>query len=130
MTTLLVAMMQAAPGANNLHIQVVGSPAPISVAFKKDRDDFLVIAASHPLASRSPYCWLPDSAEARSGGDPLDWGAKVESFERIRREYEFVGTIVGVAEKLGVHRRMVREANRKRDAETRRETDPPGANPS
>jgi transposase len=36
---------------------------------------------------------------------------KVEVFERIRREYEFgVGTIAGVSRKLGVHRRMVREA--------------------
>jgi transposase len=35
----------------------------------------------------------------------------VELFETIRREYEFgVGTIAGVARKLGVHRRMVREA--------------------
>jgi hypothetical protein len=35
----------------------------------------------------------------------------VELFEQIRREYEFgVGTIAGVAKKLGVHRRMVREA--------------------
>jgi hypothetical protein len=34
--------------------------------------------------------------------------AKVELFEQIRREYEFgVGTIKGVATKLGVHRRMV-----------------------
>jgi transposase len=41
----------------------------------------------------------------------LDWRAKVELFEQIRREYEFgVGSIVGVATKLGVHRRMVREA--------------------
>ena len=32
-------------------------------------------------------------------------------FEEIRREYEFgVGTIAGVAKKLKVHRRMVREA--------------------
>lgn len=37
--------------------------------------------------------------------------AKVELFERIRREYEFgVGTIQGVARCLGVHRRMVRQA--------------------
>src|SRR5271166_2650819 len=37
--------------------------------------------------------------------------AKVELFEQIRREYEFgVGTIKGVAEKLRVHRRMVRQA--------------------
>jgi len=41
----------------------------------------------------------------------LDWRAKVELFEEIRREYEFgIGTIVGVAKKLKVHRRMVREA--------------------
>jgi transposase len=37
--------------------------------------------------------------------------ASVELFEGIRREYEFgVGTIQGVARKLGVHRRLVREA--------------------
>lgn len=41
----------------------------------------------------------------------MDWRAKVELFEQIRREYEFgAGTIRGVARKLGVHRRMVREA--------------------
>jgi transposase len=35
----------------------------------------------------------------------------VELFEEIRREYEFgIGTIAGVAKKLKVHRRMVREA--------------------
>ena len=35
----------------------------------------------------------------------------MELFEAIRREYQFgVGTIKGVARKLGVHRRMVREA--------------------
>ena len=40
----------------------------------------------------------------------MDWRAKVELFEEIRREYEFgVGTIAGVAKKLKVHRRMVRE---------------------
>src|SRR6476469_7439280 len=37
--------------------------------------------------------------------------ATVELFEAIRREYEFgIGTIQGVARKLGVHRRLVREA--------------------
>ena len=37
--------------------------------------------------------------------------AKVELFEQIRREDEFgVGTVKGVARKLGVHRRMVRQA--------------------
>src|SRR5262249_34043066 len=37
--------------------------------------------------------------------------ATVDLFEAIRREYEFgVGTIQGVARKLGVHRRLVREA--------------------
>jgi len=41
----------------------------------------------------------------------VDWRAKVEQFEQLRREYEFgVGTIQGVARKFGVHRRMVREA--------------------
>ncbi len=41
----------------------------------------------------------------------MDWRAKVELFEEIRREYEFgVGTIAGIAKKLKVHRRMVREA--------------------
>jgi predicted regulator of amino acid metabolism with ACT domain len=41
----------------------------------------------------------------------LDWRAKVELFEQIRREFEFgVGTIAGVAKKVGVDRRMVREA--------------------
>lgn len=41
----------------------------------------------------------------------VDWRAKVELFEEIRREYEFgAGTVLGVAKKLGVHRRMVREA--------------------
>jgi hypothetical protein len=41
----------------------------------------------------------------------LDWRAKVVLFEQIRRKYEFgVGTIAGVAQKLGVHRRIVREA--------------------
>lgn len=35
----------------------------------------------------------------------------MELFEEIRREYEFgVGSIAGAAKKLGVHRRMVREA--------------------
>ena len=37
--------------------------------------------------------------------------SKVELYEQIRREYAHgVGTIKGVAKKLGVHRRMVREA--------------------
>jgi hypothetical protein len=40
----------------------------------------------------------------------LDSRAKVELFDRIRREYEYgEGTIKGVARKLGIHRRMVRE---------------------
>jgi hypothetical protein len=43
--------------------------------------------------------------------EPVDRRLKVELFEEIRREYEFgVGTIQGVAQKLGVHRRMVRQA--------------------
>src|SRR3954451_17508876 len=52
-----------------------------------------------------------DAGESPQRRDSLDWRAKVELFEEIRREYEFgVGTIAGVAKKLKVHRRMVREA--------------------
>ena len=41
----------------------------------------------------------------------MDRRTKVELFEQIRREYEFgVGTIQGVASRLGIHRRMVRQA--------------------
>jgi hypothetical protein len=37
--------------------------------------------------------------------------ANLELFEQIRREYEFgVGTVLGVARRLGLHRRMVRQA--------------------
>ena len=43
--------------------------------------------------------------------ETVNWRAKVELFEEIRHEYEFgVGTVLGVAKQLGVHRRMVREA--------------------
>jgi hypothetical protein len=57
----------------------------------------------------------------------MEWRAKVELFEKIRREYEFgIGTISGVAHKLGVHRRMIRQAladarppERKRPARSR-----------
>ena len=43
----------------------------------------------------------------------MEWSAKVELYEQLRREYEFgIGTIRGVARKFGVHRRMVREAAR------------------
>lgn len=41
----------------------------------------------------------------------MDWSAKVELFEQLRREYEFgIGSIRGVARKFGVHRRQVRQA--------------------
>jgi transposase len=41
----------------------------------------------------------------------MEWRAKVELFEQIRREYEFgCGTIKGVAGKFGLHRRRVRQA--------------------
>jgi len=41
----------------------------------------------------------------------VDRRTKVELFEQIRREYEHGGgTIRGIAKKLGIHRRMVREA--------------------
>jgi hypothetical protein len=43
----------------------------------------------------------------------VDWKAKVELFEQLRREYEFgVGTVQGVAIKFGVHRRTLRQAGR------------------
>ena len=56
----------------------------------------------------------------------------MELFEEIRREYEFgIGTIKGVAKKLGVHRRMVRQAvanaqppNRKLPERKRPQLDP------
>jgi transposase-like protein len=41
----------------------------------------------------------------------VDRRAKIELFEQIRREYEHSGgTIREIAKKLGIHRRMVREA--------------------
>jgi transposase len=41
----------------------------------------------------------------------VDWRAKVDLFEQLRREHEFgIGTIAGVAAKFGVHRRVVRQA--------------------
>jgi hypothetical protein len=41
----------------------------------------------------------------------MDRRRKVELFEQIRREYTHgVGPIQGTAKKLGVHRRMVRQA--------------------
>ena len=45
------------------------------------------------------------------GGPFVDWKAKVDLFEQLRREHEFgIGTITGVAAKFGVHRRVVRRA--------------------
>ena len=45
------------------------------------------------------------------GGPFVDWKAKVDLFEQLRREHEFgIGTIAGVATKFGVHRRVVRRA--------------------
>jgi len=50
----------------------------------------------------------------------------VELFENIRREYQFGdGTIAGVARKLGVHRRMVREAIRDAVPAARKKPDRP-----
>jgi transposase len=56
----------------------------------------------------------------------------VELFETIRRDYQFgAGTIKGVARKLGIHRRMVREAladavpkERKKSERTRPKLEP------
>jgi transposase len=56
----------------------------------------------------------------------LEWRAKVELFEQIRLEYEFgVGTIQGVSRKLGVHRRVVREAIRSAIPARRKKTERP-----
>ena len=56
----------------------------------------------------------------------MDWRAKVELFEQIRLEYEFgAGTIQGVARKLGVHRRAVREAIRSAVPARRKKTERP-----
>lgn len=56
----------------------------------------------------------------------MDWRTKVELFEQIRREYEFgVGSIVGVSKKLGVHRRMVREAIGSAVPKSRKRTERP-----
>ena len=56
----------------------------------------------------------------------MDWRAKVELYEQIRREYEFgAGTIIGIARKLGVHRRMVREAVRSATPARRKKTERP-----
>jgi len=50
----------------------------------------------------------------------------VELFEAIRREYEFgEGTIAGVARKLGIHRRMVREALEKAVPPARKKAERP-----
>ena len=56
----------------------------------------------------------------------MDWRCKVELFEQIRREYEFgAGTIIGVARKLGIHRRMVREAVASATPARRKKTERP-----
>ena len=56
----------------------------------------------------------------------MDWRAKVELYEQIRREYEFgAGSVIGVARKLGVHRRMVREAVRNAVPAQRKKTERP-----
>jgi transposase len=68
----------------------------------------------------------PSWDKSRNGGVGLDWRAKVELFESIRREYEFgVGTVRGVARKIGVHRRMVREAIRSAMPMARKKPDRP-----
>ena len=50
----------------------------------------------------------------------------MELFEQIRREYQFgTGTIQGVARKLGVHHRMVREAVASATPARRKKTERP-----
>ena len=59
----------------------------------------------------------------------MDWRAKVELYEQIRREYEFgAGSIIGVARKLGVHRRTVRDAVRSSLPARRKKTERPHLN--
>ncbi len=56
----------------------------------------------------------------------MDWRVKVELYEQIRRKYEFgVGSVIGVARKLGVHRRMVREAVQNAVPAQRKKTERP-----
>ncbi len=56
----------------------------------------------------------------------MDWRTKVELYEQIRREYEFgAGSIIGVSRKLGVHRRMVRDAVRSALPTRRKKTERP-----
>ena len=62
-----------------------------------------MLPSGPPLPSRSILLMRQEAGMERR--------AKVELFEEIRREYEFgIGTVRGVARKLGVHRRMVRQA--------------------
>ena len=74
------------------------------------RADFDTLKAAHFDSCKWPTSQtrsiLLKRQEAR-----MERKAKVELFEEIRREYEFGdGTVLGVAHKLGVHRRMVRQA--------------------
>jgi transposase len=56
----------------------------------------------------------------------VDWRAKVELFENIRRQYEFGGrSIRDLAREFGVHRRMVREAIRDAIPQGRKKPDRP-----
>lgn len=53
----------------------------------------------------------------------MERGTKVRLFEQMRREYEHgVGTVIGVAKKYGVHRRMVRDALRSAIPPERKQT--------
>src|ERR1700694_1335742 len=63
-----------------------------------------------PEATR-PHLADPKHPAEESRRRGMERRTKVELFEEIRREYEFgIGTVRGVAQKLGVHRRMVRQA--------------------
>jgi hypothetical protein len=89
-------------------------------------DDFGILDWPGSAVCFGPPRQRTGSGEARSGGNSSDWRAKVELFEEIRREYEFgVGTITGVSKKLGVHRRMVREAIGSAPPKPRKKTERP-----
>jgi hypothetical protein len=67
-----------------------------------------LVAKLHRATAGNPF-FLDRMRQAQEAG--MQRRAKVELFEEIRREYEFgIGSVRGVARKLGVHRRQVRQA--------------------
>jgi hypothetical protein len=76
-------------------------------------DDFATLKWPHVDHHIWPHPNLIDrpTLSAKQTGRAMDRRRKVERFEEIRREHAHgAGTIRAVAKKLGVHRRMVRQA--------------------